>query len=65
MELVYYLLFSGLLAVVALLELSKNNKDRVATSAAFNSFKNNYLVIYSLMMARDWLHGPYVYFLYS
>ncbi|KAK8966372.1 hypothetical protein KSP40_PGU013304 [Platanthera guangdongensis] len=65
MELVYYLIFGGLSAVVALLELSKNSEDRVATSTAFNSFKNNYLVVYSLMMAGDWLQGPYVYFLYS
>ncbi|KAG0497831.1 hypothetical protein HPP92_002207 [Vanilla planifolia] len=65
MELFYYLLFGGLSVVVALLELSKTGKDRVATSASFNSFKNNYLVVYSLMMAGDWLQGPYVYFLYS
>ncbi|KAK8934524.1 hypothetical protein KSP39_PZI014926 [Platanthera zijinensis] len=65
MELFYYLLFAGLSAVVALVELSKTSKDRVAGSAAFNSFKNNYLVVYSLMMAGDWLQGPYVYFLYS
>ncbi|KAM0935127.1 putative molybdate-anion transporter, MFS transporter superfamily [Dioscorea sansibarensis] len=65
MEMFYYLLFGGLAVVVALLELSKTSKDRVATSSAFNSFKNNYLVVYSLMMAGDWLQGPYVYFLYS
>ncbi|KAJ6807465.1 molybdate-anion transporter-like [Iris pallida] len=65
MELFYYLVFGGLSMVVAVLELSKNSKDRVATSSAFTSFKNNYLVVYSLMMAGDWLQGPYVYFLYS
>ncbi|KAG0484808.1 hypothetical protein HPP92_008701 [Vanilla planifolia] len=65
MELIYYLLFGILSVVVSLLELSKTSKDRVATSAAFSSFKNNYLVVYSLMMAGDWLQGPYVYFLYS
>lgn len=46
----YYLVFGGLGVVVAALELSKNNKDRINTSPAFNSFKNNYLVVYSLMM---------------
>ncbi|KAH9315472.1 hypothetical protein KI387_024099, partial [Taxus chinensis] len=51
--------------VVAALELSKGSKDRISTSGPFNSFKNNYLVVYSLMMAGDWLQGPYVYFLYS
>jgi len=59
-------LFFGFLAViVAALELSKSSKDRINTSSAFNAFKNNYLVVYSLMMAGDWLQGPYVYYLYS
>ncbi|CAA2994649.1 molybdate-anion transporter-like [Olea europaea subsp. europaea] len=65
MELFYYAVFGGLAAVVAALELSKTNKDRINTSTAFNSFKNNYLVVYSLMMAGDWLQGPYVYYLYT
>ncbi|CAA7396184.1 unnamed protein product [Spirodela intermedia] len=65
MELFYILLFGALSLVVATLELSKSSKDRITTSSAFNSFKNNYLVVYSLMMAGDWLQGPYVYFLYS
>ncbi|GAA0149714.1 transporter [Lithospermum erythrorhizon] len=65
MELFYYLVFGGLSAVVFVLEFSKSNKDRVNTSSAFNAFKNNYLVVYSLMMAGDWLQGPYVYYLYT
>ncbi|WOL05681.1 molybdate-anion transporter-like [Canna indica] len=65
MEVFYYLVFGALSAVVAVLELSKSGKDRVSTSSAFNAFKNNYLVVYSLMMAGDWLQGPYVYYLYS
>ncbi|KAH7668488.1 Molybdate-anion transporter protein [Dioscorea alata] len=65
MEVFYYMVFGFLALIVALLELSKTAKDRVATSSAFNSFKNNYLLVYSLMMAGDWLQGPYVYFLYS
>ncbi|KAI4384860.1 hypothetical protein MLD38_002959 [Melastoma candidum] len=65
MEAFYYLVFGALSAVVAVLELSKTSKDRINTSSPFNSFKNNYLVVYSLMMAGDWLQGPYVYFLYS
>ncbi|XP_078166874.1 uncharacterized protein LOC144561694 [Carex rostrata] len=64
MEVFYFIVFGGLAAVVATLELSKSSKDRVNTTSAFNSFKNNYLVVYSLMMAGDWLQGPYVYFLY-
>ncbi|KAL7165611.1 hypothetical protein ACSBR2_041318 [Camellia fascicularis] len=65
MELFYYLVFGGFGAVVVALELSKTSKDRINTSTSFNSFKNNYLVVYSLMMAGDWLQGPYVYYLYS
>lgn len=65
MEAFYYLVFGALSAVVAVLELSKNSKDRISTSTAFNSFKNNYLFVYTLMMAGDWLQGPYVYYLYS
>ncbi|GFP93678.1 molybdate-anion transporter [Phtheirospermum japonicum] len=65
MELFYYMVFGAMAAVVAALELSKSNKDRINTSSAFNSFKNNYLLVYSLMMAGDWLQGPYVYYLYS
>ncbi|KAG9158045.1 hypothetical protein Leryth_000203 [Lithospermum erythrorhizon] len=65
MELFYYFVFGGLSAVVFVLEFSKSNKDRVNTSSAFNAFKNNYLVVYSLMMAGDWLQGPYVYYLYT
>lgn len=52
MEIFYYLVFGGLGAVVAVMELSKNNKDRINTTPAFNSFKNNYLVVYSLMMGN-------------
>ncbi|MFS8003312.1 putative molybdate-anion transporter, MFS transporter superfamily [Helianthus anomalus] len=65
MEIFYWIVFGGLAAVVATMELSKNNKDRINTSSAFNSFKNNYLLVYSLMMAGDWLQGPYVYYLYT
>ncbi|CAN4085660.1 unnamed protein product [Withania somnifera] len=66
MELFYYVVFGAMAAVVAALELGgKSNKDRITTSQAFNSFKNNYILVYSLMMAGDWLQGPYVYYLYS
>ena len=50
MELFYYMVFGALGAVVAAVELSKANKDRITTSQAFTSFKNNYLLVYSLMM---------------
>ncbi|KAM7273000.1 hypothetical protein ACFE04_027664 [Oxalis oulophora] len=44
MEIFYYLVFCALGAVVLAVELSKNNKDRINTPTAFNSFKNNYLL---------------------
>lgn len=50
MELFYYVVFGAMAAVVAVLELGKSNKDRITTSQAFNSFKNNYILVYSLMM---------------
>ncbi|CAM0870917.1 unnamed protein product [Alopecurus aequalis] len=65
MEVFYYLVFGALAAVVAGLELGKSGKDRVATTTAFNAFKNNYVLVYSLMMSGDWLQGPYVYYLYQ
>jgi MFS family permease len=65
MEVFYYVVFGALSAVVAGLELGKSGKDRVATPTAFNAFKNNYVLVYSLMMSGDWLQGPYVYYLYS
>ncbi|KAJ8768350.1 hypothetical protein K2173_021503 [Erythroxylum novogranatense] len=65
MEIFYFLVFGGLAAVVAVLEFTKTSRDRINTSSAFNALKNNYLVVYSLMMAGDWLQGPYVYYLYS
>lgn len=50
MEIFYFLLFGALALVVAALELSKIGKDRISTSPAFNAFKNNYLLVYSIMM---------------
>eukprot|EP00854_Cymbomonas_tetramitiformis_P021749 gene21749-26160_t len=45
------------------LEMGKGPQEKMAT--IFLAFRNNYLVVYSLMMAGDWLQGPYVYALYS
>lgn len=52
MESFYFVVFACLAAVVSVMELSKSDKDRVNTSSAFNAFKNNYLVVYSLMMGN-------------
>lgn len=46
------MVFGILGVVVAATELSKSNKDRINTSSTFNSFKNNYLFVYSLMMGK-------------
>ena len=61
MEMLYYLVFGALGAVVAAMELSKTNKDRINTSPAFNSFKNNYLLVYSLMMGESQFQTPELY----
>jgi hypothetical protein len=55
MEAFYYAVFGALAAVVAGLELGKSGKDRVATTSAFDSFKNNYVLVYSLMMCTSLL----------
>ncbi|KAL9237444.1 hypothetical protein vseg_011991 [Gypsophila vaccaria] len=65
MEIFYYLVFGAMSSIVAAVEFTKSNKDRINTPSSFNSFKNNYLLVYSLMMSGDWLQGPYVYYLYS
>eukprot|EP00475_Leptophrys_vorax_P032159 TRINITY_DN49376_c0_g1_i1.p1 TRINITY_DN49376_c0_g1~~TRINITY_DN49376_c0_g1_i1.p1 ORF type:complete len:464 (+),score=58.31 TRINITY_DN49376_c0_g1_i1:65-1456(+) len=65
MESFFYVLFGILLLACCGLEFSKGQNDRVQTSPAFESFKNNYLFVYCLMMAGDWLQGPYVYALYQ
>jgi MFS transporter, MFS domain-containing protein family, molybdate-anion transporter len=69
----YYLLLFGLGALVAAV-LEYGNRLRAAGSGGtkqansppeFLSFRNNYLIVYSLVMAGDWLQGPYVYRLYE
>lgn len=63
----YYWVQFGLIAIAcATLEMQKmGTKERVAMPQNFISFRNGYLFVYSLMMAGDWLQGPYVYALYQ
>ena len=66
----YYLLFAAILLGVLYQEYANRTSagtgsKAVAHSSAFLSFRNNYLMVYCLMMAGDWLQGPYVYALYS
>lgn len=35
------------------------------SSSEFQSFQRNFLLVYLVMMAADWLQGPYVYKLYA
>lgn len=50
MDAMYIVTFAVLLITCAALELTKGKKDKIQTSSAFEAFKNNYLVVYSLMM---------------
>lgn len=49
------------------LDQKKENEKGLAnqgTSARFNAFQRNYIIVYLLAMFADWLQGPYVYELY-
>ena len=63
----YYWVQFGLIAIAcASLEMQKMGiKERVSMPQNFIAFRNGYLFVYSLMMAGDWLQGPYVYALYQ
>jgi len=63
----YYWIQFGLIAVVcAMLEMQKmGTREKVTMPQNFMAFRNSYLFVYSLMMAGDWLQGPYVYALYQ
>ncbi|GBG69212.1 hypothetical protein CBR_g3911 [Chara braunii] len=66
MGLTYFYSVFGILSVICFfLETTKTPEDKISTSSVFNSFKNNYIFVYCLMMAGDWLQGPYVYALYQ
>lgn len=67
MESFYVLTFGALASVCAALEVRKRPTSGKGASlpANFLAFRTNYLVVYALMMAGDWLQGPYVYALYK
>ena len=67
MEAFYVVTFCALACACATMELRKKRMSGKAAnlSANFLAFRNNYLVVYALMMAGDWLQGPYVYALYK
>ncbi|MEW5319725.1 MAG: hypothetical protein WDW38_010861 [Sanguina aurantia] len=65
----YTLLLVVLCAIAGLLLLSQANQSVVPAAgpqvSAFVKLRNNYVLVYALMMAGDWLQGPYVYALYE
>eukprot|EP00775_Hariotina_reticulata_P009733 gene9733-9891_t len=73
MELLYLVLFFTFAIPAAVLEFTDNACFGLAEPRSNGSsyrpeylrFRNNYVVIFSLMMAGDWLQGPYVYHLYE
>ncbi|KAG2485482.1 hypothetical protein HYH03_015756 [Edaphochlamys debaryana] len=71
MENFYWIVFGTLAAVVGGLLLSQTKAGGIVASSgstqlqAFYALRNNYCFVYALMMAGDWLQGPYVYALYQ
>ena len=53
MEQFFYVLFAVMVVGCAALEFTKGKpSDKHQTTTVFNAFKNNYLVVYSLMMGE-------------
>jgi len=70
MDALYWVFFSVLAAVVAVLLLAQLGTGTIVPNngplvAAFTKLRNNYIFVYMMMMGGDWLQGPYVYALYS
>eukprot|EP00892_Ulva_mutabilis_P009517 jgi/Ulvmu1/6938/UM032_0016.1 len=63
----YAVTFVFLAACTACLEWFKSTvaPKPYSSNKSFLSFRDNYLFVYCLMMAGDWLQGPYVYALYQ
>jgi MFS family permease len=59
----------ALLTAVATTYAQKSTQQvsgsKIGTSPAFKRFQFTYLCVYFMMMAGDWLQGPYVYALYD
>jgi len=52
METLYWVLFGVLVVGCAIVEFGKGAKDKLQTSSAFLAFRNNYIVVYCLMMGE-------------
>lgn len=46
-------------------ETTASAENKRAPTPAFKRFANGYIAVYLLMMAGDWLQGPYMYALYA
>jgi hypothetical protein len=53
MEIFYIALFAAFLLLLGGVELGKSTRDRILTTDAFSAFKNNYLLVYCLMMGQS------------
>ena len=51
----------GVLFAVTYKMTAKTTAGSSTKDAAFSAFQRNYLIVYILMVAGDWLQGPYVY----
>eukprot|EP00878_Enallax_costatus_P027571 GHUV01029702.1.p1 GENE.GHUV01029702.1~~GHUV01029702.1.p1 ORF type:complete len:268 (+),score=38.84 GHUV01029702.1:1126-1929(+) len=73
MELIYIALFALFAIPAAVLEYTENScfgwadrrRGQQAVDKEYLRFRDNYVIVFSLMMAGDWLQGPYVYHLYE
>jgi hypothetical protein len=69
MDAFYLIVFTTLACLALIFELRQQVqsqcRDEEVTmgrfSNHFKAFRSNYLWVYSLMMAGDWLQGPYIY----
>lgn len=71
----YTVIFGGLVVLCVAVRSAQQAVERQQTADAaatssgrtpeFRSFQTNYLLVYLLAFASDWLQGPYVYALYT
>ena len=62
METFLLLVFAAVAAIAALLELSKRQSSKQeTTNRDFIRFRNNYVLVYALMMGANDAHSPHVH----
>jgi MFS transporter, MFS domain-containing protein family, molybdate-anion transporter len=63
---VYLSVFLVLSVISTIMGISNQAKESATPPPpSYLSFRRNYVIIYCLMMAGDWLQGPYVFALYD